>query len=188
MRFQLLAPIFLATMTLLAGCGDDDGAAVDAGLSPDAGALDGAMVTRDASSFDSSTSDGALALDSALGDAAGSDAAGGDAAGGDSAVDVFGTITEACPGIMEELMSASPSLVGTTFDFGTDRYDDPEDEPRLTPGAQRITMSDNAGGSSILSEAFAFEVLARCEGASLIATETEISYTPVSSAKTDFLV
>jgi hypothetical protein len=37
-------------------------------------------------------------------------------------------------------------------------------------------MTPNAGGSSGLSEVFAFEELARCETASLLKTETEIVY------------
>jgi hypothetical protein len=46
----------------------------------------------------------------------------------------------------------------------------------------------NGGGSSTISEAFAFEVLARCEGASLVKIETEILYDPPDSKKTDILV
>ena len=39
-----------------------------------------------------------------------------------------------------------------------------------------------------MSETFAMEVLARCDGAELIKTETEIGYDPPSSKKTDLLV
>ncbi|PRQ08581.1 hypothetical protein ENSA7_16630 [Enhygromyxa salina] len=73
------------------------------------------------------------------------------------------------------------------LDFGDDPYD-PEDLPLLTPGAQVILTSRNAGGSSIISEAFAYEVLARCEDVELLATETEIDYDPPDSKKTDILV
>jgi hypothetical protein len=74
------------------------------------------------------------------------------------------------------------------LDFGDDPYDDPDDLPLLTEGAQIILTTPNAGGSSIISEAFAFEVLARCEDAELLETETEISYDPPDSKKTDLLV
>jgi len=65
---------------------------------------------------------------------------------------------------------------------------DESDEHLLTPGAQEILNDPNAGGSSIISETFAFEVLARCEGAQLLKTETEIGYIPEDSKKTDILV
>ena len=55
-------------------------------------------------------------------------------------------------------------------------YVDAADRARLTPGGQRMMMTPNAGGSSGLSEAFAFEELARCEHADLLHTETEIVY------------
>ena len=53
---------------------------------------------------------------------------------------------------------------------------DPADRPLLTPGGQRLAATPNAGGSSGLSEIFAYEQLARCEAATLLHTETEIMY------------
>ncbi len=44
----------------------------------------------------------------------------------------------------------------------------------------------NAG--SLLSEVFAFEVLARCEGAALLLTEGEVRYTVEQTKKTDLVV
>ena len=44
------------------------------------------------------------------------------------------------------------------------------------------------GGSSLLSEVFAYEVLARCEDALLLKTETEILYNDPAGKKTDLLV
>jgi hypothetical protein len=46
----------------------------------------------------------------------------------------------------------------------------------------------NLGGSSLESEIISFEVLARCDGATLLATEAEIQYTDPMGKKTDLLV
>lgn len=100
----------------------------------------------------------------------------------------FGTILGTCGTVAMELDEADPSFVLVRFDFADDAYDDPEERPLLTPGAQEILAEGTAGGSSGVSEAFAFEVLARCEGAALIKTETEIAYEPPTSVKTDMLV
>jgi hypothetical protein len=74
-----------------------------------------------------------------------------------------------------DLTSPSPELVRDTFTFAR-AYMDPADRPLLTEGGQRLAATPNAGGSSGLSEVFAYEQLARCEGATLLHTETEISY------------
>jgi hypothetical protein len=100
----------------------------------------------------------------------------------------FGTIVGACGVVAPQLDEPTPSLFGNkVFDFGDDPYDDPEDQPLLTTGAQTIITSPSAGGSSLLSEVFAFETLARCEGASLVKTESQIVYDQ-AGATTDFLV
>jgi len=52
----------------------------------------------------------------------------------------------------------------------------PDDRPLLTEGGQHLAETPNAGGSSGLSEIFAYEQLARCEMAMLLKTETEIVY------------
>ena len=102
--------------------------------------------------------------DSANGDAAGSAGAG------------FGDLTGMC-GVLAvaDLTSASPEVVRDTFTFARG-YMDPADRPLLTPGGQRLAATPNAGGSSGLSEIFAYEQLARCEAANLLHTETEIMY------------
>ena len=67
-----------------------------------------------------------------------------------------------------------------------DPYDD-ADLARLTAGGREIIADGNAGGSSIMSEVFAFEVLARCELATLVKTETEVVY-DTQGKITDLLV
>jgi hypothetical protein len=51
-----------------------------------------------------------------------------------------------------------------------------------------MAATPNAGGSSGLSEIFAYEQLARCEGAVFLKSETEIVYAPPTSKKTDLEV
>lgn len=118
---------------------------------------------------------------------------GGDDAGGldadiDASIDMgFGDIAGPCPLITTELTSESPSYRSTRLDFGDDPFDDPEDVDQLTPGGQELLVEGTSGGSSIVSELFAYEVLARCEGATLVKSETEIMY-EVEGPRTDMLI
>ncbi len=120
--------------------------------------------------------------------------AGGDGGGqADAGVSVplpgFGIITGECGVLTEaELTSLSPSFFTGHLDFADDRYDDPDERPLLTDGGQIIVSSPNAGGSSVFSETFAFEVLARCELAELLKTENDLIYDPPTSKKADILV
>ncbi len=100
----------------------------------------------------------------------------------------FGAISGMC-GVLTptELDGTTPLWFGGTLDFGTDRYDDPAERPLLTPGGRHIVETPNAGGSSLYSEVFAFEWMARCELATLLKTETEIVY-DVDGKKADLLV
>jgi hypothetical protein len=148
---------------------------------------------------DASTGD--AAADAALADALSGDAPAPDAAGDpDGAADAdladaaptvplpgFGDITGSCGILGEaELTGADPSQFYGEITFA-DRYDDPEDRPYLTPGGVEMILDGNAGGSSVYSEVFAYELLARCELAELLKTETEIVY-DVEGKKTDLLV
>lgn len=72
------------------------------------------------------------------------------------------------------------------LDFMQDAFD-MADQAQLSAGGLRIYQEPNAGGSSKESEVFAFEVLHRCEGASLLKTENEIKYDQVGKI-TDLLV
>lgn len=83
-----------------------------------------------------------------------------------------------------ELDSPSPFTFENAIDFGMVGFD----YDMLTPGGQEVFDDGNLGGSSLHSEVIAFEVLARCEGATLLATEAEIQYTDPMGIKTDILV
>ena len=75
------------------------------------------------------------------------------------------------------------------IDFGTDTFEtDPLDSAWLTEGGAEIYDEGTLGGSSILSEVFAFEVLASCEDALLLKSETEILYDVTDSSIADILV
>jgi len=88
----------------------------------------------------------------------------------------FGDLSGMC-GVLAvaDLTGPTPELFRDTLTF-TRRYNDPADRPLLTPGGQHLAATPNAGGSSGLSEIFAYEELARCELAQLLKTETEIVY------------
>jgi hypothetical protein len=104
-------------------------------------------------------------------------------AGADASPDVatdaamgFGTYSGMC-GVLAQmhLTGPTPQLFTDTLTFPR-AYMDPADRALLTPGGRHLAETPNAGGSSGLSEIFAFEELAHCEMASLLKTETEIVY------------
>lgn len=104
-----------------------------------------------------------------------------------AALDGFGLITGECGEIdMTEIESANPFVFVNAIDFEMDPYD-PADFERLSPGSQKIITDGNAGGSSLYSEVFSYEVLFRCEDAQLLKTETEITYTTMGKIS-DLLV
>ena len=100
----------------------------------------------------------------------------------------FGALSGDC-GVLDDTvwLSSEPRLFVTHLDFGTDPYD-AADHDLLTPGGQKIEDDPNAGGSSKDSEAFAYEVLARCELATLLKTEMEVAYLNPDGKRTDELV
>lgn len=102
-------------------------------------------------------------------------------------LDGFGALSGACGVLGSEVASSGPSFFVNTLDFGTDPYDD-ADEGLLTEGGREILADGNAGGSSLLSEVFAYEVLARCEGAALRKTELEVEYLDPQGKITDLVV
>lgn len=88
----------------------------------------------------------------------------------------FGDLSGMC-GVLDvgNLTSPTPMLFRDTMTFAR-AYVDPDDRGLLTAGGVHLAETPNAGGSSGLSEIFAFEELARCELATLLKTETEIVY------------
>lgn len=151
----------LGALALFA-CGEDPAVGVDGGI-------DGG-VARDAGTFvDGGVRDGGT-LDAGVTEPEG-----------------FGVIRGACGVLDDELTSVAPSKLDNAIDFAMDPYDD-ADLDRLTEGGREILRDGNAGGSSILSEVFAYEVLARCEGATLSETELEVEYVDTMGKITDLVV
>lgn len=172
---SLRAPLgVVALVAVLVGCGDPP-TMPDAAAGPDAHVLD----THDASELApdaaiSADHDAGMSLDAApLGD--------------DAAPDPVLRIEGSCGVLDDELADELDHVVENTSHFpeGFERAE----ATRLSEGAQTILAEGTAGGSSGYSEAFAFEVLHRCEGAALVASETMIEYTtPTPSAIADILV
>jgi hypothetical protein len=105
----------------------------------------------------------------------------------DAAFDPILAIGGACGTLDTELTDELPYVIENTSAFpeGFSRVDG----SRLSAGAQTILAEGTAGGSSGYSEAFAFEVLHRCEGAALVASETMVMYeTPMPGAIADLIV
>jgi hypothetical protein len=96
----------------------------------------------------------------------------------------FPEITGDCGVLDSELTDIQPHLFANGIDFTTDGFQ----RSTLSESGARILDTDNAGGSSIYSEVYAFEVLFRCESAVLLKTETEITYTNTQGKITDLLV
>lgn len=105
-------------------------------------------------------------------------------AGTDARGAEYGAISGACGVLDDELVSASPGLFRLAIDF--DHLYTDADMALLSDGAREILAEGNAGGSSVLSEVFAYEVLERCEDAALLKTETYIEYDQAGKL-TDFL-
>jgi hypothetical protein len=166
------SPTLLAL--LVAACGGGGGGAPDA---------------RGDDVPDAATVDDAAAPDASVPDAHAPDAAAPDAEPDAVPLAGFGTITGQCGILAEpELTGASPLYFQGDLDFMADRYDDPADRDQLTAGGLEVLTDGNAGGSSVYSEVFAFEVLHRCELADLLKTENEIVYDDPMSKKADLLV
>ncbi len=99
----------------------------------------------------------------------------------------FGDISGDCGVLDDDEWGSDASFAfRNAIDFGASGYTE-GDFDLLTPGGQEIIVDGNAGGSSIMSEVFAYEMLHRCELAGLLKTETEISYDTAGKI-TDLLV
>jgi len=97
----------------------------------------------------------------------------------------FGTLSGECDVLDTELIATEPSAWYSAIDFAQGYTKAVLSQ--LTAGGQKIIADDNAGGSSLYSEVFAFELLQRCELATLLKTENEIIYATPGKI-TDLLV
>lgn len=100
-------------------------------------------------------------------------------------LDGLGVVTCVCNELDDAVWSSStPFLLTDSVDLGSTGWD----PTQLTAGGQKIVADGNLGGSSVESEALAYDVLARCEFATLLKSEGEILYTDPTGKKTDELV
>lgn len=163
MRRALVPLLFLA---LLGGCdGDADpdaGGAIDAGPAPSdaGGGMDAGAATDAGPPMD---------------------------AGGfsEAGVDHLGILSGQCGELDDELTSSTPHYFASAIDFPT--APNMGDLDLLSDGAREILVEGTVGGSSVYSEAISFEVLARCEGAVLLKSESEILYQDPMGPRTDYL-
>ena len=180
----------LLVVALLLGCGDKDPG--EDGVGDPSGGATGSGEDGGGSGEDGGGSGGDA------GGEAGGDAgdAGGDDTGspaddtGSPADDTgspseYGQITGDCGELdSSDLSSESPQLLRNAIDFTDVGFD----EDWLSAGGQEILEEGNLGGSSIYSEVLAFEILTRCDAASLVFTETEVPYEDEGGKKTDLVV
>jgi hypothetical protein len=98
----------------------------------------------------------------------------------------FGVITGTCSVLDAELTDSLSVLYENQIEFDIE-FNSSTHLSLLSDGSQEILEEGTAGGSSEYSEAIAFEMLARCESAELLKSETEIEYDG-EGKKTDMLV
>ncbi len=97
----------------------------------------------------------------------------------------FGDIYGECDVLdAKGLQSSAPFFHSNVLDLHEKVFD----ESLLSEGGQQVLSDGNLGGNSLHSEAFAYELLYRCELAHLLKTEAEIDYIEDSGKKTDLLV
>lgn len=99
--------------------------------------------------------------------------------------DGLGVLSGEC-GLLDamELDSPEPFVVSNAIDFGALGFD----YDLLTEGGKQVHDEGNLNAGSLHSEIVAHEVLARCEGAVLLATEGAVAYVDPMGKKTDLLV
>jgi len=181
-----------AVLFVLFACGSSgSGTSFPDPGAPPADAIDEEVAVADIPAADEAAPDTAVA-DLPLADVPPADGTAAEDATPDTAPDVpfeplpgFGAISGAC-GVLDdaEWDSTEPLLFRQVIDFGTIAWD----KTLLSDGGEEIIDDGNLGGSSVESEAIAYDVLYRCEGAALLKTEGEIGYVDAGGKKTDELV
>lgn len=182
-RMRRVVPCLVVTLLwscLPMGPGEDAGTQppVDSGVIVDAG-------TEDAGAQVDAGSEEDAGFDAGIDQDAGFDAGTEVDAGPSLPLAGYGVITGNCgPLSLADLQAPTPSTFENRIDFEAMNFD----AGVLSDGGLRMFNTPNAGGSSGNSEVFAYEVLHRCELAELAATETQVTYTPMGSKKTDLVV
>jgi hypothetical protein len=109
-------------------------------------------------------------------------------AGHDAGADLLGTLSGSCGAIRALVASPAASFESNALVFTAGEV---YDKSSLSDDGDRIYDTPNAGGSSVESEVMSFEILRACEGASLLKTETEVTYDVADSGNpsiTDLLI
>ena len=99
-------------------------------------------------------------------------------------LDGFGDIDGDCGLLLEAPLNSTAFIVQNSIDFGTLVLNDED----LSAGSQEILSDGNLNSGSLYSEIFAFEMLYRCETATVLQTETEIEYNDPNGKKTDLII
>lgn len=101
------------------------------------------------------------------------------------AAEGLGVLSGEC-GLIDAMELESPQafVFSNAIDLGVDGFD----EALLTPGGMQMIAEGGLNDGSLKSEVIAYEVLARCDMASLLKTEGKIVYTDPMGKKTDLLV
>lgn len=99
-------------------------------------------------------------------------------------LDGFGDIEGECGLLLEDPINGAAFVVQNSIDFGSLILNDED----LSAGGQEILNDGNLNNGSLYSEVFAFEMLYRCETATVLQTETEIEYNDPNGKKTDLVV
>ncbi|MEM6925460.1 MAG: hypothetical protein AAF602_00925 [Myxococcota bacterium] len=99
----------------------------------------------------------------------------------------FGEITGDCGVLDDEWNQTAPFLFRNRLDLSGVAWKG-RSSADLTDGARQILLEGTRGGSSEVSEALAFDVMARCEPTRLLLTETAIQYRDAQGKKTDLYV
>jgi hypothetical protein len=99
-------------------------------------------------------------------------------------IEGFGEIEGDCGLLLDLSIEDNVFVIQNSIDFTDLIFLDSE----LSNDSQEILSDGNLNNGSIYSEVFAFELLYRCEAATLLQTETEIEYVNPNGKKTDLLI